>query len=1025
MGDTFYSIGSNLRTGRSADSGINLSMSLFDATGQNAWEPTSGYTVAGVVANEEGGRITSYSVLSYSAATDANGDPDDVQEATWTVEEWDDADNPVRLAYSDSKTADVVRLVELEKAERRDLSGDGVVGFTLNATANDATDRNYFGVSKAKIFGDFTVFLAGENLREGLRSNPLAQGNALLAEDGATPWSIETGYQIVGAEVSADGNSRYVYGKLTTNELDTRAEFIQYTFAKDTGMVQNDGAFEEISRHELMEREVAARSDFTADGNIGINVATLQEINNDQGKWTGLIQATIGIGGEEIEAGDVTPSTQTYLMLKKDPRPNKGDLSASLLNADGTAWEVPSVGFEIKGTHVGVWDANDPNSRSYLDVYGFESATSAEIKRYRFDEKTGDDEHAGNWVLMTDNWNRSIDLNTRALAEEEADAGKDLNGDGSIGFVYSGTAVAAQSNGITLGTANAKQASDVTGADSDIYIVGRNLGAMGLRTSNLANAAALFVDNGGQLSYWKADTDFTVSQIWQSGDVVNLYAQNGDNSKTLKYKFESHDVNGSPTWVMTSATRAAEGMKSVDIVKDEVEARRDFNADTFVGLDIGTAPVVGLFNATVGDDEFLVVGSDLVDGTTSRPTDFTGVLLGDNDEPWAPPTGYDVLSVVKNGDETRVFITDNDPVHDGTAAIPSILQLFFHGGQNGQFGDVTAFHMGDDSKLVDVTALDLADGDDGYDADVDAANQDAIMTLDKLIDNEVSFKRDLDGNGVVGMTIDATPVATGVYSGSAYDQTAIMVSPDRTLQTGTASSPTSLTGAVITNTAADGEDPAYELWEAGDGQTVTGAHWSNDNVISFFVKDTSGDSDVVKKYGLTELEENGALKRVLATGEADVEDLTGASLIQEEVDRREDLDGNGVVGVEISSTASDHITGQLYKGLGLNADDVYYLVGFGLESGTTSNPLGLGSALRDEDDTEGNPVYWTPGDSTLQDFERIQDGSFSQAVIDAIQDDTAEGEETHPDGAEYAATLDTSGTVSVVFFNSDRQIITA
>ena len=1027
MGDTFYTIGSKLRTGRSADTGISLSMSLFDQTGQNPWVPADGFTVAGVVANTNNDQIESYSVFSYSDS-DSDGDPEHVEESIWTVTGRDADDNPEALAFDTSKTADAVRLVELEKAARRDLSGDGVVGFRLDTTANGADDRDYFGVSKAVIYGDFTVFLAGENLRQGIKSNPLAQGNALLSQDGSSPWNVETGYQIVGAELSSDGTERYVYGKLTTNELDTRAEFIQYTFAKDTGIVQGQ---REISRHELMEREVAGREDLTADGSIGIKLATVSEINNDQGKWTGLIQATVGIGGETVLAADdagtadvdeSAPSTQTYLMLKKDPRPNKGDLSSALLNADGLAWELPSSGFEIKGTHVGEWS----DGRHFLDVYGFESDTDAEIKRYRFYETLADEDFEGNWVLATDESNRPVNMNTRELAEYEAGAGKDLNGDGSIGFVYSGSAVASQSNGMTLGTANAKQASDVIDADSDVYIVGRNLDRMGTRTSNLANAAALFVENGGQLDYWKPDTGFTVTEIWENGDAVNLYAQNADDSKTLKYRFEVGDVNGSPTWMMSSATRAAAGMGSAEIVTDEAAARRDFNADTFVGLDIGSSPTVGVFNATVQGDDFLVIGPDLVDGTASKPTDFTGVLLSDG-KAWGAPDGYDVLSVIQNGDELRMLITSAAPAHDGTA-MPNYFQLFFARGDGNDagFGDVTAYHMSDDSKLVDVTALTLADGDDGYDADVDAANQDAAFTLDKLIHEEYNFRRDLDGNGVVGMTIDpaTNPVALGVYSGTAYDQTAIMVSPDRALETGTALRPTSLTGAVITNTAGDGEDPVYEFWEAGADQTITGASWSSDGVISFFVKDTSvADSHVVKKYGLTELEQNGNFKRVLATGENDVEDLTGASLIQEEVDRRMDLDGNGVVGVEISSTDSDHITGQLYKGLGLNADEVFYLVGYGLESGTASNPLGLETALRAADYTDDAPTYWIPDGAALSDFEGLTRGfdSFSQGVIDAIQDPDTEGEETPPDGARYAATLDDG---SVVFFDESRQIIT-
>ena len=40
------------------------------------------------------------------------------------------------------------------------------------------------------------------------------------------------------------------------------------------------------------------------------------------------------------------------------------------------------------------------------------------------------------------------------------------------------------------------------------------------------------------------------------------------------------------------------------------------------------------------------------------------------------------------------------------------------------------------------------------------------MTVDKLIAEEVQFETDLDGNGAVGMTISATPVDNGVYTGT-------------------------------------------------------------------------------------------------------------------------------------------------------------------------------------------------------------------------------------------------------------------
>ena len=199
-------------------------------------------------------------------------------------------------------------------------------------------------------------------------------------------------------------------------------------------------------------------------------------------------------------------------------------------------------------------------------------------------------------------------------------------------------------------------------------------------------------------------------------------------------------------------------------------------------------------------------------------------------------------------------------------------------------------------------------------------------------------------------------------------------------------------------------------------------------MISFFVKDTSGDSAVVKKYALTELEEHSQFKRVLATGENDVEDLSGASLIQEEYDRRMDLDGDGVVGVRISDDQADHFTGALYKGFGLN-DEVFYLQGYGLESGTQSNPLSLQSALKEtDDDADGNPVYWRPADDmTLDHFEGPSSGRYedvwSQTVRDVVDDPDTPEEERVPDGVFGVAIVTQGGTTSALFFDNQHRLM--
>jgi hypothetical protein len=167
--------------------------------------------------------------------------------------------------------------------------------------------------------------------------------------------------------------------------------------------------------------------------------------------------------------------------------------------------------------------------------------------------------------------------------------------------------------------------------------------------------------------------------------------------------------------------------------------------------------------------------------------------------------------------------------------------------------------------------------------------------------------------------------------------------------------------------------------------------------------------------------------------EAEKATLSGAAFINEEVDNVLDLNGDGVVGVDIVEST---VSGALYKGQGLETADgfeTYYLAGYGLESGTVDRPLGLELALIAEAaaDTDSEPTYWTPDDgTTVSDFETADptDG-FSDSVLDVLRADDDTTADPYvptepPTGATYAALLDTSGTASVVFFDADYTLIT-
>jgi hypothetical protein len=1015
MGESFYLIGQNMRSGRDADSAVDLTTALFDATGDNAWEPQAGYSIAGVVSNLDGlGEVESYSVFSYDPGTTA-GEVDDVIETTWSV----NADGT--LTFSDQASADPVRLIDLEKSERRDLSGDGVIGFRLNTAANTDAGKNYFGVSKATVYGDFSVFLAGEDLTQGLRSNPLASGNALLAEDGSTPWAVQQGYQITGSEeVEVGGEAkRYVYATLTTTDT-TKSEIIRYTFDKATGA--QEGEFTGMSRHELATQEVSSRLDLNNDDSVGIGSISI--VNDEaSGKWTGLIKGSV--------AGD------EYLMVKSDPRPNKGNLSSSLLNADGTAWEKPTD-FVIKGYH----EVSSGGS-NYIDIYGYAATDDADITRYRFESGAtiGRDE---SWVVMAPTATLSATVGTRALGEAEVDASKDLNLDGTIGFKAvsdPSDVLGTQANGWTVSTANARQDGVATGGDDDIYIVGRYLDRMGASASNTANAAALMVESGSYTNYWKPDEGFTVSQIWQqtSGGetTVNLYAQNSAGDKTLRYQFSQ---NTDDVWVMDSATKASVGMDPLELMFDEVDARRDFNTDGVVGLDIDetTSTAAGwpesLFAASVvgSDDTFLVVGSNLSDGTTSNPLGLDGLLTGnDGKSVWAAPDDWTVKSVVSDATSASVYVF-KDGADEGT--FPTVLRYDFALNASNTLGEV--FELTAESDAIDAAAAGTADVDDDTAA--------ATVALPAFIQAEVDNSRDLDGDGVVGLTVEsytytdqgsASQNVAGLFKGSSYDTTDVLIaSLTKQLSTGTKDSPTGFENAVVYVDSTDADNPTVEFWDAGE-DLVTAVRADSSSLVLYTIDSTY---QTLTKYTLAagtaddDTEDRFVIKPE-SEDEAEKATLSGAAFINEEVDNVLDLNGDGVVGVDIVEST---VSGALYKGQGLKTADgfeTYYLAGYGLESGTVDRPLGLELALISEAaaDADSEPTYWTPDDgTTVSDFETADptDG-FSDSVLDVLRaddDPTADGYvPTEPDSdAVYAALLDTDGTASVVFFDADYTLIT-
>lgn len=963
LGQTYYVLGQNLKSGKDTASAVDLSKALLTEDG-SPWDPVqSGQQIAGVLTQfgDDGTTVTGYAVFTY--VKDDTG-VQSVQRSSWSVLEG-------AMTFEGTEDADPVMLVELEKEAGRDLSGDGVIGFRLNATANSDPNRNYFGVSQAMVFGSMSFFLAGEKLRQGSATNPLSLKDALLNEDGTGPWALEAGYQITAVEEDTANSLRYVYAATTSDQ--GKQSLVKYAFSSVDGRVQ--GESQSVSAFDLADKEVKLKRDLNRDSKTG--VATVSPLPVNGGKESGLLQASV-MGND-------------YLVVQAAPKGNKPtDLSKVLLNDDGTAWQLPAAtdggaGFELRGVYQRATDT--------IEVYGL---VDTQITRFKFTQSS---EQAGAFVLAAESDTDPRNLTGTMLAKDEATAGRDLNGDGAIGFQVR-ESLASQSNGWAVGKAGAGPA-----PEDEIFIVGKNLAKLGATAKNTANAAALFFEQSSELQYWRPDSGYQVQSLWQTQNTdgtpknVNIYAvkpgEEGATPSYLKYTFTQ---NTDKFWVLENALQIdpAQGMDLRDLVADEVSAKRDLSGDGTVGLNVmGDAEqVAGLFKASIENQEFLIIGRGLKDGTTSKPLGFSGLLVDENGAgaAWKPADEFTITAVWQATASTAYVYATQPPAEGSEITEPVILKYEFELKADGDLA----------GKWALKAAVDTSAGLDGK----------------QVIFDEVVAKRDLDGNGVVGLQIVDSSADTliksarGLYKVQYYDTTAYIASPNATLATGTAAKPLGGAGVLATNSITELTeeltlwDPAAESSLFAIKAMVTTTGESANKLTLYGTNKAEGgdteDANSAVKYEFDEVDSPFGKHWKLA-GEG-VTTLTAEQLVADEATYKRDLNGDGVVGLDIQSTA---VEGLLFEARAMG--QTYYLIGKGLVDGTAANPLGLSTALKASAD-----AYWTPGEGAS-----ITAGTRSTVTsLPAYV-------QTPPEGWSYALQVTTGETATTVYFDASYTQLTA
>ena len=611
--------------------------------------------LAGLVEKKVEGEIVGYDIFTTNKKNTSSEFI--VQKHSWTLNENDE------LVFTSSVAADSAELVEVEKDNKRDLSGDGFVGFKLVGRAE--TDNRYEGVTKATVLGGTdSFFVVGKNLRPGTPTNPWKLSDALLSEDGTGAWTIPDSTFDVRDEVSSraiDGatkmiaavrdaagtNDRFVYVKHEATVFNNvRQSDIAYTvvqkykFDKLTG--KYSGESEKLDAIAVAAEELNFKRDLNSDGKLGVYSFSDVKLNSTSesggyGIWSGAGKSS-GLLKTSINNID-------YLVVKKLPNINSLlNLDLALVDAAGKAW-TPSDDFVLKGVYKN-------SSTNETEIYGFENSDTSILKKYEFtiEDMTvsasslegftpGTTPKVLKLKDLTLDQSKVYDLE---LAERENTVGKDLNNNNVIGLQFdpSISALASLPTGTALrstGDINRRPTDTNPNLVQKIYVVGKSLSTMGSSASKTANQNALrFFDEAGAQQYWNPDAGSTIRSILESSNIVKVYANATSNSDALtEYTFVRDEGVETAGWNLDSAAE----LDAAQIVALEVSNYRNLNgADSsgnhIIGLKYEASNAVpeilnGMYKGTIGNKVYYFAGqasSRIAAGTAPFAIDLPNLL---------------------------------------------------------------------------------------------------------------------------------------------------------------------------------------------------------------------------------------------------------------------------------------------------------------------------------------------------------------------------------------------------------------
>lgn len=536
----------------------------------------------------------------------------------------------------------------------------------------------------------------------------------------------------------------------------------------------------------------------------------------------------------------------------------------------------------------------------------------------------------------------SVEVDPVELVGLEATQRRDFNNDGAIGF-----------NALAKGAATYQGVSEAKVIGNTKYwLVGDNL-QPGTKGTPLSLSNALLNDDG--TGPWNPNVGETIKAVLTNGNDRFVYTVNGND--VFKYTFDkatSKVGNGGNS----------ELVSAVELATAEKASKKDLNGDTKVGFVaaselLDSSRSTGLINVSALGKDYLVVRS-----LTDKPIDLSKALMNaDGTGPWAVDSDVTIKGTYQPaGQDFEVFGTKS----------------------NGAGTDIVRYKF---SAAADGT-LKLAP--DGNITDY------AVITGINLATREADAKKDLNGDSSIGFKVGNASIATQASNGWALG--------DASVESDAENSKIYIVGKNLSAKGTMGNNLANSA--ALLDSNATNGYWKPDADYSVksIVEALTGNEVTVYAQKVDTENNNAILTTAYLFKNANAQwslDSTAskdsADLLVDEVTAKRDLNGDGTVGLSISSTitASSSTSAGLYEAKIDN--NTYYLVGKDLASGTSLKPLDSSKALTDGGST------WVPSDAA---------GLSLEMVTQAMKDD-----QNSPAPADSVYKVTDSG--SAVYFKAD------